>query len=78
MGNPARACRIVYLGGELNARLMTWYRVVREIFASPCGELIWMVNLLGHEGVSAQSSSLGSMYAGLGWVLNCVIGLEGG
>jgi hypothetical protein len=57
---------------------MTWYRVVREIFASPCGELIWMVNLLGHEGVSAQSSSLGSMYAGLGWVLNCVIGLEGG
>jgi hypothetical protein len=77
LGNPARACRIVYLGGELNARLMTWYRVVHEVFASPRGELIRMVNLLGHEGVSAWSSSLGSMYTGLGWVLICVIGLDG-
>jgi hypothetical protein len=24
LGDPGRACGIVYLGGELNARLMTW------------------------------------------------------
>jgi hypothetical protein len=61
ISNPERACGIVYIGSELNARLMTWWRAWHEIFASPRGELIWMANLLGREGVLSLLPSSYSM-----------------
>ena len=60
-GNPARACGIVYLGSDINTRLMTWQRAKHEIFARPHGELNCMADLLGCEGVLSWLSLLDSM-----------------